>query len=179
MTSHFTPDGSESSKTDSAEQVIQEYERFCRVYVAVNGIGGKCRIYVNKLLKSKDESDFSKTKKTFGVFANDIAVSFGSSALDESTLKESDSEVSNWLGYTICGESSSGNVCEQCYALTFTKYLTKAEQCEWKVVALSAETVKLTLYQSEVCKIIRERQNIEEREQMAAIAEKRRQEEER
>ena len=179
MTSHFTPDGSESSKTDSAEQVVQEYERFCRVYAAVNGIGGKCRIYVNKLLKSKDESDFSKTKKTFGVFANDIAVSFGSSALDESTLKESDSEVSNWLGYTICGESSSGNVCEQCYALTFTKYLTKAEQCEWKVVALSAETVKLTLYQSEVCKIIRERQNIEEREQMAAIAEKRRQEEER
>ena len=156
MTSHLTPDGSESSKTESAEQVDKEYERFCRVSAAVNGIDGKCRIYVNKLLKSKDESDFSKTKKTFGVFANDIAASFGSSALDESTLKESVSEMSNWLGYTICGESTSGNVCEQCYALTFTKYLTLAEQYEWKVVALSAETAKLKLYQSEVCKIIRE-----------------------
>ena len=179
MTSHLTPDGSESSKTKSAEQVDKEYERFCRVSAAVNGKDGKCRIYVNKLLKSKDESDFSKTKKTFGVFANDIAASFGSSALDESTLKDSVSEMSNWLGYTICGESTSGNVCEQCYALTFTKYLTLAEQYEWKVVALSAETAKLKLYQSEVCKIIRERQNIEEREQMAAIAEKKRQEEER
>ena len=179
MTSHLTPDGSECSKTESAEQVDKEYERFCRVSAAVNGKDGKCRIYVNKLFKSKDESDFSKTKKTFGVFANDIAASFGSSALDESTLKDSVSEMSNWLGYTICGESTSGNVCEQCYALTFTKYLTLAEQYEWKVVALSAETAKLKLYQSEVCKIIRERQNIEEREQMAAIAERKRQEEER
>ena len=44
MTSHLTPDGSESSKMGSVEQVDKEYERFCRVSAAVNGIDGKCRI---------------------------------------------------------------------------------------------------------------------------------------
>ena len=41
MTSNLTPDGSESSKMGSVEQVDKEYERFCRVSAAVNGIDGR------------------------------------------------------------------------------------------------------------------------------------------
>ena len=69
-------------------------------------------------------------------------------------------------------------VCPKSYENLFCTYLNEYEQREFKTVVLCSGEERLLKYTDEVAKIIRERENTEERELMAQIAKEKRIEEE-
>jgi len=117
-----------------------------------------CRMYVNKL-KNKEK----KTTTRDG-------------ALDDDDV---------YLGYSKCErvdekkKNNKVNLCLQCYENLFRKYLDENEQREFKTMILTtSDENRLERYQTEVAKIIRERENKEERKAMARLAKQKRIEEE-
>ena len=69
-------------------------------------------------------------------------------------------------------------VCSKCYENLFCTHLNEYEQREFKTVVLCSGEERLLKYTDEVAKIIRERENTEERESMAQMAKEKRIEEE-
>ena len=142
-----------------------------KVY-SVKSSSFSCRLFINKL-KTKDKK---KTKKKIHDDDDD----------DEKihSKTKSEDEPSHTRRYTKCvkrittTDEMNPVVCSKCYENLFCTYLNEYEQREFKTVVLCSGEERLLKYTDEVAKIIRERENTEERESMAQMAKEKRIEEE-
>ena len=132
-----------------------------------------CRLFINKL-----KTDKGKKKKTKKKIINEDDDD------DENIHSNENEDDKVYLGYSMCGKRTTTTdemnpvVCSKCYENLFCTYLNEYEQREFKTVVLCSGEERLLKYTDEVAKIIRERENTEERESMAQMAKEKRIEEE-
>jgi len=155
-------DEEEANERENEDGILFRDSRFMRlvgtVVVGEHQKPRPCRMYVNKLKHSG-----KRTTTRDGALDNDDV----------------------YLGYSKCErveeqkKKNKVNLCLQCYENLFRKYLDEDEQCEFKTMILTtSDENRLERYQTEVAKIIRERENKEERKAMARLAKQKRMEEE-
>ena len=155
---------------DSPEECARFVRLVDKVY-SVKSSSFSCRLFINKL-KTKDKK---KTKKKIHDDDDD----------DDDEMHSNENEDDKvYLGYSKCGKRITTTdemnpvVCSKCYENLFCTYLNEYEQREFKTVVLCSGEERLLKYTDEVAKIIRERENTEERESMAQMAKEKRIEEE-
>jgi len=156
-------DEEEANERENEDGILFRDSRFMRlvgtVVVGEHQKPRPCRMYVNKLKHSGKRA----TRRDGSLVDDDV-----------------------YLGYSKCErveeqkKKNKVNLCLQCYENLFRKYLNEDEQREFKTMILStSDENRLERYQTEVAKIIRERENKEERKAMARLAKQKRMEEER
>ena len=152
---------------DSPEECARFVRLVDKVY-SVKSSALSCRLFINKL-KTKDKK---KTKKK--IHDDD----------DDEMHSNENEDDKVYLGYSKCGKRTTTTdemnpvVCSKCYENLFCTYLNEYEQREFKTVVLCSGEERHLKYTDEVAKIIRERENTEERESMAQMAKEKRIEEE-
>ena len=157
---------------DSPEECARFVRLVDKVY-SVKSSSFSCRLFINKLKTKKDKK---KTKKKIHDDDDDD---------DENIHSNENEDDKVYLGYSMCGKRTTTTtdemnpvVCSKCYENLFCTYLNEYEQREFKTVVLCSGEERLLKYTDEVAKIIRERENTEERESMAQMAKEKRIEEE-
>ena len=152
----------------------EECARFVRLVDKVYSVKSfSCRLFINKL-----KTDKGKKKKTKKKIINEDDDD------DENIHSNENEDDKVYLGYSKCGKRTTTTdemnpvVCSKCYENLFCTYLNEYEQREFRTVVLCSGEERLLKYTDEVAKIIRERENTEERESMAQMAKEKRIEEE-